>query len=51
MQLEVIDFFDTYAPVVQWNTIHSMLINEVLLQFISNQGDIAVVFLNAKPEK
>ena len=30
MQLEVIYFFDTYAPVVQWTTVCLMLIIEVL---------------------
>ncbi len=31
MQLEEIDFFETYAPVVLWTMIHLMLILEVLL--------------------
>jgi len=31
MQVEGIDFFETYAPVVQWTTVRLMLILEVLL--------------------
>ncbi len=30
-QLEGIDFFETYAPVVQWTTVHLILILENLL--------------------
>ena len=31
MQLEGIDFFEMYAPVVQWTTVRLMLVLEVLL--------------------
>ena len=31
MQLEGIDFFEMYAPVMQWTTIRLMIILEVLL--------------------
>ena len=47
MQIERIDFFETYAPVVQWATIRLMLILEVLLGLKSKQGDVAAVFLHA----
>ena len=47
MQLEGIDFFDTYAPVVQWTTIRLMLILEVLLGLKSKQGDVTADFLHA----
>ena len=36
MQLEGIDLFETYAPVVQWTTFLLMLIIEVLLQLKLN---------------
>ena len=39
-QLEGIDFFETYSPVVQWKTLWLMLILEVLLGFKSNQCDV-----------
>jgi hypothetical protein len=45
MQLKGIDFFETYAPVVQWTTIPLMFILEVLLDLKSNQGDVTCAFL------
>ena len=47
MQLEGVDFFETYAPVVQWTTIGLMFILEVLLGLKSKQGDITCAFLHA----
>ncbi len=44
-QIEGVDFFETYAPVIQWTTICLMLILEVLLGLKSKQGD--AVFLHA----
>ena len=51
MQLEGIDFFETYAPVVQWTTVRLMLILEVLLGLKSNQGDVTAAFLHADLEE
>ena len=47
MQLEGIDFFETYAPVVQWTTIRMMFILEVILGLKSKQGDVTCAFLHA----
>ena len=47
MQLKGIDFFETYAPVVQWTTVRLMLILEVLLGLKSKQGDVTATFLHA----
>jgi hypothetical protein len=47
MQLEGVDFFETYAPVVQWTTIRLMFILEVLLGLKSKQGDVICAFLHA----
>ena len=46
-QIEGIDYFETYAPVVQWTTIRLMLILEVLLGLKSKQGDVTAAFLHA----
>ena len=50
-QLEGIDFFETYAPVVQWTTIRLMFILEILLGLKSMQGDVTCAFLHADLEE
>ena len=45
-QLEGVDFFETYAPVVQWTTVCLMLTLEVLLNLKSKQGDVTAAFLH-----
>jgi hypothetical protein len=47
-QLEGVDFFETYAPVVQWTTVRLMLILEVLLDLKSKQGDVTAAFLHGE---
>ncbi|KAL7475339.1 hypothetical protein ACHAW6_001263 [Cyclotella cf. meneghiniana] len=47
-QLEGIDFFETYALVVQWTTVHLLLILEVFLQLKLKQGDITATFLHSE---
>ena len=47
-QIEGVDFFETYAPVVQWTTVRLMLILEVLLDLKSKQGDVTAAFLHAE---
>ena len=42
-----VNFFETYAPVVQWTTIQLMLILEVLLGLKSKQDDITASFVPA----
>lgn len=46
-QIEGVDFFETYAPVVQWTTVRLLLILEVLLGLKSKQGDVTAAFLHA----
>ena len=43
-QLEGIDFSETYAPMVQWTTIHLMFVLEILLGLKSMLGDITCAF-------
>ena len=47
IQLEGINFFEMYAPVVQWTTARLMLILEVLLGLKSKQDDVTAAFLHA----
>ena len=47
MQLEGIDFSETYAPVIQWTTARLMLILEFLLGLKSKQGDVTADFLHS----
>ena len=46
-QLEGVDFFETYAPVVQRTTVRMVLILENLLKLKSKQGDVTAAFLHA----
>ena len=46
-QQEGIDFFDTFAPVVQWCTIRLLLILSILLQLETVQVDYTAAFLHA----
>ncbi len=48
-QLEGIDFFETYAPVVQWTTIRLTFILEILL-VKSKQEDVLCTFLHGELE-
>jgi hypothetical protein len=50
-QLEGIDFFETYAPVVQCTMICLMFVLEVLLGLKSLQGDLPVFFLHTDLEE
>ena len=46
-QIEGINYFETYAPVVMWVTIRLLLILECLLGLVSKQGDVTCAFLHA----
>jgi hypothetical protein len=45
-QLEGVDYFETWAPVVQWATIRIVLIQAVKLGFCSAQCDITAAFIH-----
>ena len=44
-QKEGIDYFETFAPVVQWMTVHICLIAIILLVLENKQIDYTAVFL------
>ena len=46
-QIEGVDFFDTYAPVVSWSTVRLMLIAATTLGLASKQVDYTLVFIHA----
>ena len=46
MQMEGIDLFQIYDPLVQWTTLRLMLILEILLGIKSKQGDVTAAFLH-----
>jgi len=46
-QIEGVDYFKTYAPVVQWSTIRTMLILSVAMKWKSKQVDYELAFLHA----
>ena len=46
-QIQGVDFFETYSPVVQWTTIRLMLVLECNLGLCSMQGNITCDFLHA----
>ncbi len=46
-QLEGVDYFETWAPVVQWSTIRVVLIIALKLGYCSAQCDITAAFIHA----
>ena len=46
-QIHGVDFFETWAPVVQWSTIRSLMILAVKEKLISAQCDITAAFVHA----
>lgn len=47
MQIEGIDYFDTYAPVVNWQTVRLMLILSIILGLQTKQVDYTAAFVHA----
>jgi hypothetical protein len=46
-QIEGVDFFDTYAPVVAWSTVRLLLILSVILGLATKQVDYTLAFVQA----
>ena len=49
-QIEGIDFFDTYSPVVSWSTIRLLLVLSIILDLKSKQVDYTLAFVHAEAE-
>ena len=49
-QLEGLDFFDTYSPVVGWSTIRLLLIMSIILDLDTKQVDYTLAFVHAEAE-
>jgi hypothetical protein len=47
-QIEGVDFFDTYAPVVAWTTVRLLLILSVILGLATKQVDYTLAFVHAE---
>ena len=46
-QLEGIDFFETYAPVINWHTVRIMLVLSILFELQTMQVDYTAAFIHA----
>ena len=46
-QIEGVDYFDTFAPVVNWTTIRLMLILSIILGLSTHQVDYTAAFVHA----
>ena len=50
-QIENVDFFDTWAPVVSWNTVRLMLVLTAIMGLHSRQVDYTAAFVHADIDK
>ncbi|MCA1807758.1 MAG: hypothetical protein LC687_07920, partial [Actinobacteria bacterium] len=50
-QIQGVDFFETYSPVVSWNTVRLMLVLSLELGLVSKQVDYMAAFVHAPLEK
>jgi hypothetical protein len=50
-QVEDIDFFDTFAPVVNWTSVHLLLILSAILGLSTKQVDYTAAFVHAPIDK
>ena len=46
-QIEGVDFFETYAPVVSWNTVRLLLVLSVQFELATRQVDYTAAFVHA----
>jgi hypothetical protein len=50
-QIEGVDYFDTFAPVVSWTTVRLMLILSIILGLATKQVDYTAAFVQAPIDK
>ncbi len=50
-QIEGVDYFDTFAPVVNWTTVRLMLILSIILGLATKQVDYTAAFVHAPIDK
>ena len=50
-QLEGIDYFETFAPVINWNTVRLMLVLSAQLELATSQVDYTAAFVHAPIDK
>ena len=46
-QVEGVDYFDTWAPVVMWSTIRTVMVLSLVMGWVSAQCDITAAFIHA----
>ena len=46
-QIEGVDFFDTYAPIVAWSTVRLLLILSVMMGLVTKQVDYTLAFIQS----
>ncbi|KAL7477038.1 hypothetical protein ACHAW6_002859 [Cyclotella cf. meneghiniana] len=46
-QVEGVDFFETWAPIIQWTTIQSMMVLATCMNLVSAQVNITAAFVHA----
>ena len=51
MQIEGVDYFETYAPVVQWSTVRTLLVMSIVLGLATKQIDYSNAFCQADIDK
>ena len=50
-QIKGVDYFDTWAPVVSWNTIRLLLVLSTVLDLATRQVDYTAAFVHADVDK
>lgn len=50
-QIEDVDFFDTFSPVVAWSTIRSLFVLSIALNLVTVQTDYQLTFVHAPVTK